>query len=105
MLRTRIKMSSEPETGFGLVELMVAISIFAVILIGASITLGQSLRIASGNRSRSVAANLASGVTDTVQTTPFTQLPVGRTTSTRVVDGIPYTIVQDDEWVATSATA
>jgi type II secretory pathway pseudopilin PulG len=93
------------ERGFTVVEIVLAASIFAVVMAAAALGLGQALSITRGNRSRSVAANLASQKMDQAQTTSFSALPLGETSSTQVVDGVPYTVVQDDEWVAPSATA
>jgi prepilin-type N-terminal cleavage/methylation domain-containing protein len=93
------------ERGFTMVEVMVAILIFGVLITGIATMQGTTLNLIRNNRNRSVAANLASQEMDTIRTTSFTSLPVGQTVTTRSVDGVPYTITRESEWVAKDATA
>jgi hypothetical protein len=51
------------------------------------------------DRHRSVAANLAAEEMDTIRSTDFTDLTVGRVETTRDLDGIVYTVTRDSEWV------
>ena len=42
---------------------------------------------------------------DTVRSTNFTSLPIGQTVTTKSVDGVPYTITRESEWIANNANA
>ncbi len=91
------------DDGFTLIELVVAISIFAIIMIGIAGTLGAGLRMTGSNRRRTVAANLASQEMDVVRSADFQSL-VPRTVIQNV-DTVPYTVHRELTWVAKSATA
>ncbi|MGH2556850.1 MAG: type IV pilus modification PilV family protein [Actinomycetota bacterium] len=91
------------EEGLTIIELMVALTVFAVVMTGVASMLGTSLITTANNRNRSVAANLAAQEMEVVRATPFTQLPVGQTTSTQVVDGVLFTITRDSEWISQDA--
>lgn len=87
-----------------IIELLVAIVVFAVVASGVAIAMGSSLDLTRNNRNRSVGANLASVEMDKVRSTDFTTLAPGRVTSTRTVDDVVYTIDRDSEWVSQNAT-
>lgn len=93
------------ERGFTMIEVMAAILIFGVLITGIATMQGTTLNLIRNNRNRSVAANLASQEMDTVRSTAFTSLTVGQTTSTRDVDGVPYTVTRESEWIASDANA
>jgi hypothetical protein len=88
-----------------MVEVMVAILIFGVLITGIATMQGTTLNLIRNNRNRSVAANLASQEMDTVRSTNFTSLPIGQYVTTKNVDGVPYTITRESEWVASNASA
>jgi Tfp pilus assembly protein PilV len=90
------------EEGLTLLELVVAISVFAVISGGIAATLDSGLTLTRNNRQRSVAANLASQEMDTVRSMPFTS--IAARTVTQVLDGTSYTITRELTWVAHNAT-
>lgn len=90
------------EQGLTLLELVVAISVFALISGGIAATIDSGLTLTRNNRQRSVAANLASQEMDTVRSTSFTAL-VARTV-TQDVDGTNFTINRSLTWVSRSAT-
>jgi hypothetical protein len=50
-----------------------------------------------------VAANLAAQEMEIVRATSFTQLPVGQSISTQVVDGVLFTVTRDSEWISQDA--
>jgi prepilin-type N-terminal cleavage/methylation domain-containing protein len=91
--------------GFGLIELIIAMSIFAILMGGIVVSLGAGLAVARNNRERSVAANLAADEMDAIRQTTFSSLTLGFTTSSVTVDGVPYTVDRNLEWVGTNATA
>ena len=91
---------------FSLVELMVALSVFAILLAGSALIFSGTLKVAGQSRYRSVAANLASQEMDTVRGTAitnFSSLPLGRVSTTQTVDSVRYTIDRDAEWVSQNA--
>jgi prepilin-type N-terminal cleavage/methylation domain-containing protein len=95
------------ERGFTLIELMVALTVFVILLAGSAIVFSGIMKVTGQNRYRSVAANLASQEMDTVRAlaiTSFTSLPLGRVTTTQTVDQVRYTIDRDAEWVTQNAT-
>ena len=83
---------------------MVAISIFALVVTGITALMGSTLNLTRNNRNRAVAANLASQEMDVVRSTAFTSLPIGQVTSTQSVDGVPYEVIRETEWVTQNAT-
>lgn len=88
-----------------MVEMVVAILVFAILIVGVTATMSTSLNMVRNNRNRSVAANLASQEMDTVRSTDFTDLPVGQTVTVQNVDTVPYTITRETEWVTKNASA
>jgi len=91
--------------GFGLIELIVSLTVFSILIGGVVVSIGAGLELARNNRQRSVAANLASQQMDQIRQTPFTSLTIGQAPDQTVyVDGVPYTVGQNLEWVGASAT-
>jgi hypothetical protein len=86
-----------------LLELVVAMTIFAVVMMGIAATIGTGLALTRTNRHRSVAANLAAQEMDAVRSMDF--IDVAAATSTFDVDGVAYTIHREVTWVAKSATS
>jgi prepilin-type N-terminal cleavage/methylation domain-containing protein len=92
------------QRGMTLIELMVAIAVFAVVASAVGLALGSALELSRNNRNRSVAANLAAAEMDRVRATDFADLSPGRVSSSKTLDGVVYTIHRDAEWVAKNAT-
>jgi prepilin-type N-terminal cleavage/methylation domain-containing protein len=92
------------EEGFSLVEVLAAMSLFALLMTVAAMGLSEALDLTRNNRSRSAAANLAAREMDLVRSTRFTELPVGLVSSTEQVDGVAYTIRRESQWVSEDAT-
>ncbi len=88
-----------------MVEMVVAILVFAILIVGVTATMSTSLNMVRNNRNRSVAANLASQEMDTVRSTDFTDLPVGQTVTVQNVDTVPYTVTRETEWVTKNASS
>lgn len=101
LLRAR---SARDEGGFSLVELAMGLFIFALLATGIAASMSSSLNLTRQNRHRSVAANLAAQEMDTVRSTTFASLPVGLVTTTQSIDGVPYTIDRESEWVPQDAS-
>lgn len=102
LARARVR-AIRGEDGLTIIELMVALTVFALIMTAVAAMLGTSLITTGNNRNRSVAANLAAQEMEVVRATPFTELPVGQVTSTQVVDGVLFTITRDSEWISQDA--
>jgi prepilin-type N-terminal cleavage/methylation domain-containing protein len=100
-----VRGSPSPESGLTLIELVIAISIFAVMAGGIASTASSGLNLIRNDRNRSVAANLASQEMDEIRQTDFTSLPLsGLTTATKTVDGVPYQVERSFDFVSTTAT-
>jgi prepilin-type N-terminal cleavage/methylation domain-containing protein len=96
--------SRASERGFSIIELVVAVSVFALLGGGLALTIDGGLNLARNNRNRSVAANLASQEMDSVRRAQFTTLPLGLVDRTEPVDGVPFTVRRETEWVDNAST-
>lgn len=92
-------MRTRGQAGLTLLELVVAVSVFALAVGGLVMTIDSGLGLARTNRHRSVAANLAAAELDALRRTPFTELVLGRVVRTETVDAVTYTVVRDALWV------
>lgn len=96
----RAALRARAEEGLTLLELVIAIGVFALMMVAVASTVGSGLGLARNNRDRSIAANLASG--DIAQarlagyTALFNQIVNNQTTSTRTqsVNGVTFTITR-----------
>jgi type II secretory pathway pseudopilin PulG len=88
-----------------MIEVVVAIFIFAILVVGMTVTMGSSLNLVRNDRNRSVAANLAAQEMDTVRSTDFERLPIGQSVTTQDVGAVTYRITRESEWVTKSASA
>src|SRR5215211_7537684 len=97
---TRLRLLPRPagEDGMTLVELVVAVTLLALLMLGLGASLGAGLRLIRTDRQRVVAANLVTQQMEQVRSKPFTSLVLGRTETTQEVDGIVYDVRQDVEW-------
>ena len=93
------------EEGFGLIELIVSLSVFSILMGGIVVTMTAGLGLARSNRERTVAANLASQDIDAVRQADFTSLVPGLSASTVAVDGVNFTLTRNLEWVNTNASS
>jgi prepilin-type N-terminal cleavage/methylation domain-containing protein len=96
------------ESGFSMVEVLVAILVFSVMIGGIATLQGSTMNVIRNNRHRSVAANLAADEMDTIRSTTFTNLltQLGAVTQPTVtIDGVPYTVLRETEWVSSDASA
>jgi hypothetical protein len=103
--RSRPTAASGPETteahnhphehGFGMVEVLVAITLLVTILLPVSALLARGFQAMSDSRLRVVAANLATQQLEKVRGEPFTSIPQTHTIFTQTVGGIAFTVAQD----------
>ncbi len=95
---------ARPQAGFSVVELIVSLTLFAV-LVGSLVTIiATGLSVARNNKDRSVAAHLASQEMDAIRQESFSSLTIGQSARTTRVNQVPYRVKTDLEWVANSAT-
>jgi prepilin-type N-terminal cleavage/methylation domain-containing protein len=92
------------ERGLTMIELVVAVSVFAILAGGLALTIEGGLNLARNNRNRSIAANLASQEMDDVRQASFTALPLGQTDRPESVDGVAYTVRRETAWVDNAST-
>lgn len=89
------------DTGFTLIETVVAMLVFALLSSGVIASTITISRMTSDNRARIVATNLAAQATDAVRLTadPF---QVKNSTTTQTVSGRTYTVARTAAWVTSS---
>ena len=98
--------SASRESGLTLIELVIAMSVFGIMAGGIAAVTYSGLGLASDNRNRSVAANLASEDIDAVNQLDYTDLAadIGSTdTKIRTVGGVAYTVKRAVGWQTTTA--
>ncbi|OIH95379.1 type II secretion system protein [Curtobacterium sp. MCBA15_001] len=93
------------ESGFTLVEVIVAITVFGMIIGGALVGIASVMRVTSDNSARSEATNLAAGAIDTARVEAQNNITgMGGTTATPTVDGRTYTVRRTLDWQYTDGT-
>ncbi|GAA1492887.1 prepilin-type N-terminal cleavage/methylation domain-containing protein [Curtobacterium herbarum] len=106
MLRitTLLDRARERDEGLSIVEVLVAMTVFAMIAAGVAMGIASSLYLAHSSRSREVAINLAQDAVDSARTsTNLFSVVDGTTTPT--VGGLRYTVKQVARWVPSSGSA
>jgi type II secretory pathway pseudopilin PulG len=96
------------EGGYSVVELLAAITIFAMVFAAVSFGISSALDVNRNNRNRSVAAYLAARQLEEARGVPFDSVAVGQTVTTATAGGAdttPYTVTQDVSWVAPATTS
>lgn len=99
-LRTLMN-KAQADDGMSLIEVIVALLVFAVISLGVGYSTITILKMTADTRSRQVATNLASSEIDIARglQDPFL---ITNATKTTVVSGVAYTIVRSSSWVETN---
>lgn len=87
-----------------MIELVIAVSVFAILAGGLALTIDGGLNLARNNRNRSIAANLASQEMDQVRQEKFVSLRLGLVDRSEPVDGVAYTVRRESEWVDNEST-
>ncbi len=103
-LSTLIDEARDRDDGFSIIEVLVAMTVFAMIAAGVAMGIASSLYLAHGSRSREVAINLAQDAIDRARTST-NLFGVVDGTSQRTVGGVDYSIKQTARWVATAGAA
>jgi prepilin-type N-terminal cleavage/methylation domain-containing protein len=98
----------EAQGGYSMVELIVAVTVFALVFAAVSLGIGRVLEVNRGNRNRSAAAYLAARQLEEVRAKSFDQVTLGRTTCVYTTTSCklpsPYTVVQDVAWASPGST-
>ena len=84
----------QEDSGFTLIELMVAILVFFIAIPPITYALVGAFSIAAADKDRVVASDLLSQALDNVRSLPFGDVSTGTTTSTQSVNGTTFTITQ-----------
>ena len=97
------------QDGYSVVELLVAVTIFALVFAAVSIGIGRALEVNRANRNRSAAAYLAARQLEEVRAKAFSSVALGRTTCVYTTTSCnlpsPYTVVQDVAWASPGSTS
>jgi prepilin-type N-terminal cleavage/methylation domain-containing protein len=104
-LRARLSRdNADAQAGFSLIEVMVAMMVFAIISVGVVFTLLSSFSLSNESRSREVAANLAAQEIDLDRSTSniFNLLTAPPRTVQVPAGGITYTVNRTVSWVDNS---
>lgn len=96
-LRSRLRGTRDSDSGLSLIEILVAMMVFAIIAVGVAAGLTSSLVMTHEARSREVAANLAAQVIDYQRATPDI-FALGDDSKVQTVDGRRYTVSWQTHW-------
>lgn len=99
----RLRAAREQEDGFTIIEVMVAMTIFAIIAAGVAAGIVSSIYLTQDNRSREAALNLATQTIDEVRSTKDIFSVTNKTTSA-TVGNQPYTVTRTSNWITSSGT-
>jgi prepilin-type N-terminal cleavage/methylation domain-containing protein len=96
------------QDGYSLIELVVAVTLFALVFAAVSLGIGRALELNRSNRNRSAAAYLAARQLEAVRAQPFQDVALGRTTCPYTTASCdlpsPYTVVQEVAWASPGST-
>jgi Tfp pilus assembly protein PilV len=101
-LRIRLRGATSKDSGESLIEVMVAMFIFALIAVGVGTSMVSILRISSDSRNRETAANIAASAIDSDRATANI-VGLAPPPATQIVDGITYTVTTATSWINASA--
>lgn len=119
-MRARTETRAPRDDGMTLIEVVVAIALFAVMASAVLSVLGSAIATTRDDKARLEAVNLASreleivrdtfasvlrGPEDVGDATNANQLPGGTASGPIVIDGVPYTVVRETRWEAVGAGA
>jgi len=99
----RVRSGLVVEDGFTIIEVMVAMTVFAMIAAGVAAGIVSSVYLTQDNRSREAALNLASQEVDLVRSAKdiFT---VTNTSTVQVVAGQDYSVRRTTNWITSTGT-
>lgn len=96
-LKRKLQQRIAAQDGFSIIEILVALLVFAVVAVGIAYTLTNSLTLAYDARSREAAIHLASQEVDKIRSLEDI-FQVVSSTDTYTVDGIDYTVKRKPVW-------
>ena len=101
-LKNHLRGAASKDSGESLVEVMVAMFIFALIAVGVSSSMVSILRISNDARSRQTAANIAASAIDADRATANV-VTLAPAPYTQTVDGAVYTVTTSASWINASS--
>jgi prepilin-type N-terminal cleavage/methylation domain-containing protein len=96
---------SRDEDGLTIIELMVALMIFAIVMVCAGAGTHAAFDMVRNNRHRTTAAYLVASAIEQVRASSFNELVPGRTIDTTKPRDVTYTIVKDVSWASPTASS
>lgn len=99
MILSSVRLRRSEESGFGIVEVIVAMMVFALIATGISYTLLASMNLTKDSTAREQAANLATQEIDLSRSIDNLFNLQSKVTTT-VINGVTYTISRTAKWVS-----
>lgn len=99
-LTTLFREARENDEGFSIVEVLVAMTVFAMIAAGVAMGIAGSLYMAQGSRSREVAIGLAQDAIDQARTST-NLFGVGDKSTQTSIGNMTYTVDQVARWIPT----
>jgi type II secretory pathway pseudopilin PulG len=88
-----------------MVELIVSLGLFALLSTGLAMGLARSLDLTRNDKNRSVGSYLVAQDMEAIRSVNFALLTPGQTDAPTTVDGVPYTVRREVEYVSSGATA
>jgi prepilin-type N-terminal cleavage/methylation domain-containing protein len=102
-IKQRLQRGASGDSGMTLIEVLVALMVFAIIAAAVAYSLTLTLVMTRDSRAREVAANLAAQQIDVVRSLQNV-FSVNNGSSTQTVDGVTYTITQTTDWVSNTGS-
>jgi prepilin-type N-terminal cleavage/methylation domain-containing protein len=101
---TRFLNLTDGERGFTLIEVLIAMMVFAIVAVSVAYSLTLAMTMTRESRAREVATNLAAQQIDVVRSLQNVMAVTGGTTA-QTVDGTQYTITQTASWVSSTGSS
>ena len=105
-VRERLRLNENHDGGLTLIEVVVALLIFAIVAVGVAYSLTNVLVLTKDGRSRIVAANLAASTIDSSRSVEniFTVLdiPNGTDNGQKVINGVRYYVKRSTAWITST---
>src|ERR1700727_2777056 len=108
-LRRRLR-ARDPESGFTLVELVVAMLLIAIMMSASLYSVLQGLGLSRDSQERVVASNVVTGVLEKIETTALTVsgfdslTPTTQNLPSQKIQGTTFKLTQTTEWVNRGVT-
>jgi type II secretory pathway pseudopilin PulG len=97
-LRIRLGLGARREAGLTIIEIMVAMMVFAIIAVGVAYALTTTLKLTRDARSREVAAHLAAQAIDLSRSIDDV-FGIVNDTKSFTVDGVDFSVARSSGWV------